>query len=45
MFGKSEIECGNYINLSVDAAKCEAERFLEKIKNITEKDLVYPKGE
>ena len=45
MFGKSEIECGNYINLSVDAAKCEAERYLEKIKDITEKDLVYPKGE
>lgn len=28
VFGKSEQECGNYRNLSIDAAKKEAERFL-----------------
>ena len=43
IFGKSEIECGNYANLSLTAAKDEAEKYLEKIKDITEKDLVYPK--
>ena len=29
MFGNSEIECGNYLSLSLDAAKAEAERYLE----------------
>jgi S-ribosylhomocysteine lyase len=29
MFGCSEIECGNYRNLSVEAAKEEARRYLE----------------
>lgn len=28
MFGESEIECGNYKNLSLDAAKRECERYL-----------------
>jgi len=45
IFGKSEIECGNWRNLSLESAKSEAEKYLEKIKNITEKDLIYPKGE
>lgn len=45
IFGKSEIECGNYKNLSLDAAKMEALKYLEKIKDITEKDLIYPEGE
>lgn len=43
IFGKSEIECGNYANLSLADAKAEAERYLEKIKDVTEKNLVYPK--
>lgn len=45
IFGKSEIECGNYKNLSLDAAKMEALKYLEKIKDITENDLIYPEGE
>ena len=42
IFGKSEIECGNYKNLSLEEAKREAKAYLEKIKDITEADLVYP---
>ena len=45
IFGKSEIECGNYKNLSLDAAKMEALKYFEKIKDITETDLIYPEGE
>ena len=43
IFGKSEIECGNYRNLSLADAKAEAKKYLEKIKDITEENLVYPK--
>lgn len=32
MFGYSEIECGNYRNLSVDAAKVEAKRYLDALE-------------
>ena len=32
MFGASEIECGNYRNLSVDAAKIEAKKYLEALE-------------
>lgn len=35
MFGESEIECGNYRNLNVDAARLEAKRYLEVLKNKT----------
>lgn len=45
IFGRSEIECGNYKNLSLAAAKFEALNYLEKIKDIEEKDLIYPEGE
>ena len=41
MPGNSEIECGNYKNLSVDLAKIEAKTYLEKIKNNTTEDLKY----
>ncbi|NLM49459.1 MAG: S-ribosylhomocysteine lyase [Clostridiaceae bacterium] len=41
MPGKSEIECGNYRNLSVELAKIEAKRFLEKIKDNTVENLKY----
>ena len=44
IFGKSEIECGNYRNLDLKVAQSEARRYLEKIKDIGVKDLVYPKG-
>lgn len=42
IFGKSEIECGNYANLSLDKAKNEAERYLENIKDISKENLKYP---
>ncbi len=42
VFGKSAIECGNYHSLSIDAAKLECQTYYEKIKDWTEKDLVYP---
>ena len=32
MFGYSEIECGNYRNLSVEAAKVEAKRYLAALE-------------
>lgn len=39
IFGCSEIECGNYRNLSLDAAKKEAARYLEILKK--RPDLQY----
>lgn len=44
MPGASEIECGNYRNLSVELAKNEAGRYLESIKEITGEDLSYKIG-
>ena len=41
MFGESEIECGNYRNLSVDAAKIEAKKYLS-ILNEGENSFKYP---
>jgi S-ribosylhomocysteine lyase len=41
MFGASEIECGNYRNLSVEAAKTEAARYLEALES-TEITFEYP---
>lgn len=40
MFGNSEIECGNYKNLSVESAKTEAKNYL-KILNSKENSFVY----
>jgi len=40
IFGKSPVECGNYINLSIDEAKSEAERYL-KILNSKENNFKY----
>jgi S-ribosylhomocysteine lyase len=45
MPGESEIECGNYRNLDCEVARKEAESYLEKIKDETEKDLEYECGE
>ena len=33
VFGNSEIECGNYLSLSLFAAKTEAKRYLETLSN------------
>lgn len=41
MPGASEIECGNFRNLSIDAAKAEAKRYLEKLDGITADMLNY----
>ena len=41
MFGASEIECGNYRNLSVEAAKEEAARYLAALES-TEVTFNYP---
>ncbi len=43
VFGASEVECGNYRSLNLESARVEALKYLEKIKNITEEDLTYPK--
>lgn len=40
VFGKSEAECGNYINLSIDEAKREARAYLEII-NSREQNFKY----
>ena len=44
MFGQSEIECGNYRNLSVSLAKEESRRYLESLKS-DNNNFNYPKGE
>ena len=41
MFGESEIECGNYRSLSVEAAKKEARDYLDTLKNV-ENTFEYP---
>lgn len=41
MPGASELECGNYRNLSVEEANREAENYSEKIASLTENDLRY----
>ena len=43
MPGASEIECGNFRNLSVELANWEARDYYEKIKDLTENDLEYEK--
>ena len=44
MFGNSEIECGNFRNLSVEDAQRECARFLEDLKN-DRNNFEYPKGD
>lgn len=41
MFGDSEIECGNYRNLSVESAVVEAKRYLSDLEN-TKVTFSYP---
>ena len=40
MFGASRIECGNYLELSLDAAKIEAKRYLDAL-NSREQSFLY----
>lgn len=40
MFGATRVECGNYRELNLDAAKREAERYLELL-NSREQDFIY----
>ncbi len=42
--GASRKECGNYRTLSLDKAKEECKRYLEKL-NEREQDFLYPKGD
>ena len=41
VFGATREECGNYINLSLDKAKAEAERYLKSIENCNVDQLKY----
>ena len=40
MFGASRVECGNYRELSLDAAKAEAKRYLD-VLNSKDQDFTY----
>ena len=42
VFGKSAVECGNYMNLDIDAAKKECHKYLE-ILSSKENTFVYEK--
>ncbi|MBQ7383803.1 MAG: S-ribosylhomocysteine lyase [Clostridia bacterium] len=44
VFGASRKECGNYLELSKDAARAEAKRYLGVLKG-KKNDFVYPSGE
>ena len=41
MFGATRIACGNYLNLSVEAAKAEAKRYLDDLNAIPEVTFQY----
>jgi len=43
MPGQSAGECGNYLTLSLDAAREECRRFAEVLKNWTVEKMIYPK--
>ena len=44
MFGAERKECGNYRELSLEAAKREAKRYLDILRS-KRIDLAYPSGE
>ncbi|MBQ8140670.1 MAG: S-ribosylhomocysteine lyase [Clostridia bacterium] len=44
MFGATRKECGNYKELSLDAAKTEAQRYLRALDGRVN-DFTYPRGE
>ena len=41
MYGASRVECGNYLELDLDAAKAEARRYLE-VLNSCDVTFIYP---
>lgn len=41
IFGKSPIECGNYANLSLEAAKIEAKRYLDVLNSKENWSFLY----
>ena len=41
VFGASEVECGNYRNLTLSAAKSEAKRYLDVLRERGETDFAY----
>ena len=43
VFGASAIECGNYRNLSLNAAKKECEQYLKVLQAQTNMEFSYPK--
>ena len=44
VFGASRKECGNYINLSLEKAQTEAQRYLKALNGWTIEKLAYPEG-
>ena len=40
MFGATRVECGNYLELDLDSAKCEAKRYLD-VLNSRPQDFKY----
>lgn len=44
MFGATRVECGNYMNLDLDAAKRECEKYLAVLES-AESSFEYPSGE
>ena len=44
VFGATRKECGNYRELSIDAARTEAKRYLDVLKS-KNNDFIYPQGE
>ena len=42
VFGASAIECGHYENLSLEAARIEAKKYLEALKEQTNMEFTYP---
>ena len=41
--GATAKDCGNYLDQNLPMAKYEADKYLERMKNFTESNLVYPK--
>ena len=44
VFGASEVECGNYRNLTLDAAQIEAKQYLDVLRARGETDFSYDGG-
>jgi S-ribosylhomocysteine lyase len=42
VYGASPIECGNYANLSTEAARLEAKRYLAVLEAQTNMEFTYP---